>query len=68
VTGRIKSIVKFIDILDNRTRNLPACSIVPQYTLGVRIFSKFRYYIRPPYGSCTSCSYRCKDAYFDIGL
>jgi hypothetical protein len=32
VSGRIRSTEKFNDLIKNRTRDLPACSIVPQST------------------------------------
>jgi hypothetical protein len=34
VAGKIRSIEKSSDLIGNRTRNLPACSIAPQPTTG----------------------------------
>jgi hypothetical protein len=33
VTGRIRSIEKFSDLIGKRTRDLPACNIAPQVTM-----------------------------------
>jgi hypothetical protein len=37
--GRIKSIEKFNDIIGNRSRDLPACSTVPQPTTPLHMSS-----------------------------
>jgi hypothetical protein len=49
VVGRIKSIEKSSDLIGNKTRDLPACSIVPQTTTLLRvpvITSVFCIYVR----------------------
>jgi hypothetical protein len=33
VAGRIKSVEKSNDLIENRTRDIPACNIVPQPTM-----------------------------------
>jgi hypothetical protein len=40
VAGRIRSIEKSNDLIENRTRDLPACSVVPEPTTLPRAPSK----------------------------